>query len=81
MICTYSTNTDKTISTSSKKFIEIEKTDQQALDNFLNQLRNSNIVNLLNLDENADPNLNFNKFMERFMKLKQECLKKKGSSL
>ena len=73
MICTYSTNTDKTISTSSKKFIEIKKTDQQALDNFLNQLRNSNIVNLLNLDENADPNLNFNKFMERFMKLKQEC--------
>ena len=77
MICTYSTNTDKTISTSSKKFIGIEKTDQQALDNFLNQLRNSNIVNLLNLDENADPNLSFNKFMERFMKLKQECLKKK----
>ena len=36
MICTYSTNTDKTISTSSKNFIEIEKTDQQALDNFLN---------------------------------------------
>ena len=55
----------------------MKKTDQQALDNFLNQLRNSNIVNLLNLDENADPNLNFNKFMERFMKLKQECLKKK----
>ena len=77
MICTYSTNTDKTISTSSKKFIEIEKNDQQALDNFLNQLGNSNIVNLLNLDENADPNLNFNKFMEHFMKLKQECLKKK----
>ena len=77
MICTYSTNTNKTISTSSKKFIEIEKNDQQALDNFLNQLGNSNIVNLLNLDENANPNLNFNNFMEHFMKLKQECLKKK----
>ena len=74
MICTYSTNTDKTISTSSKKFIEIEKNDQQALDNFLNQLGNRNIANLLNLDENADPNQNFNKFMEHFM---QECLKKK----
>ena len=45
MICTY-TNTDKTISTSSKKLIEIEKTDQQALENFLNQIGNSNIVNL-----------------------------------
>ena len=77
MICTYSTNTDKTIFTSSKKFIEIEKNDQQALDNFLNQPENSNIVNLLNLDENADPNLNFYKFMEHFMKLKQECFKKK----
>ena len=76
-IWTYSTNTDKTISTSSKNFIEIEKNDQQALDKFLNQLRNSNIVNPLNLDENADPNLNFNKSMEHFMKLKQECLKKK----
>ena len=74
MICTYSTNT---ISTSSKKFIEIEKKDQQALDNFLNQLGNSNIVSLLNLDEDADPNQNFNKFMEHFMQLKQECLKKK----
>ena len=69
MICTYSTNTDKTISTSNKKLIEIEKNYQQALDNFLKQLGNSNIVNLLNLDENADPNLNFNKFMEHFIKL------------
>ena len=57
--------------------MKLKKNDQQALDNFLNQLGNSNIVNLLNLDENADPNLNFNKFMEHFMKLKQKCLKKK----
>ena len=55
----------------------MKKNDQQALDNFLNQLGNSNIVNLLNLDENADPNLNFNKFMEHYMKLKKECLKKR----
>ena len=77
MICTYSTNMDKKYYTPHKRFIEIEKTDQQTLENFLNKLRNSNITNLLNLDDNADPNLNFDLFMKHFMNLKQECFQKK----
>ena len=55
-----------------KRFIEIEKNDQQTLEKFLSKLKNSNITNLLNLDENADPNLNFDLFMKHFMNLKQE---------
>ena len=43
----------------------------------INQLGNSNIVNLLKLDENADPNLHFNQFMEHSMKFKQELFLKK----
>ena len=77
MICTYSTNMDKKYYTPHKRFIEIEKTDQQTLENVLNKLRNSNITNLLNLDDNADPNLNFDLFMKHFMNLKQECFQKK----
>ena len=77
MICTYSTDTDKNYYAPRKRFIEIEKNDQQTLEKFLNKLKNSNITNLLNLDENADPNLNFDLFMKHFMNLKQECLQRK----
>ena len=35
------------------------------------------IIDQLNLDEHADPNLNFNRFMEHFMKLKEQHLPKK----
>ena len=77
MICTYSTNTANKCSTSRKKIIEIEKTDQQALEKFLNKLRNINITDHLNLNDNADPNLSFTTFMEHFMNLKQECFQKK----
>ena len=75
MICTYSTITVKKL-TSFKKFIEAEKSDHQAMEKFLNELKNSNIIDQLNLDEHADPNLNFNRFMENFMKLKEQHLPK-----
>ena len=77
MICTYSTDTDKNYYVPRKRFIEIEKNDQQTLEKFLNKLKNSNITNLLNLDENADPNLHFDLFMKHFMNLKQECFQRK----
>ena len=76
MNCTYSTTTVKKL-TSLKKHIEVEKNDHQALENFLNKLKNSNIVDKLNVDANADPNLNFDRFMEHFMKLKEQHLPKK----
>ena len=44
---------------------------------FLNKLRNINITDHLNLNDNADPNLNFTIFMEHFMNLKQECFQQK----
>ena len=50
MICTYSTITVK-ILTSFKKFLEVEKSDHQAMENFLNEFSNSNIIDQLNLDE------------------------------
>ena len=37
----------------------------------------NNIINLLNLNENADPNVNFDLFMKHFMNLKQESYQKK----
>ena len=43
---------------------------------FLNKLRNNNITSLLNLDDNADPNLDFDLFMKHFMHFKQECFKR-----
>ena len=55
----------------------MKETDQQTLEKFLNKLKNSNINNLLNLDENADPNVNFDLFMKHFMNLKQESFQKK----
>ena len=55
----------------------MKKPDLQTLEIFLNKLRNSNITNLLNLDDNADPNLNFDLFMKHSMNLKQECFQKK----
>ena len=55
MICTYSTITVKKL-TSFKKFIEVEKSDHQAMEFFLNEFNNSNIIDQLNLDEHADPN-------------------------
>ena len=56
---------------------KLKKNDQQNLEKFLNKHKNSNITNLLNLDENADPNLNFALFMKHFMNLKQECFQRK----
>ena len=38
---------------------------------------NCNIVDKLNIDANADSNLNFDRFMEHFMKLKEQHLPKK----
>ena len=34
-----------------------------------------------NVDDNADPNSNFEYFMKHFMELKQQCLPKKGVRL
>ena len=49
-----------------------------AIYSFYCKLKNSNINNLLNLGENADPNLNFDLFMKHFMNLKkQECFQRK----
>ena len=67
MNCTYRTSTDTKIYTSSKTFIEIKKTVQQGLNFFLNRLGNSNVTNLLNLDDKEESNLKFTRFMERLV--------------
>ena len=77
MIYTYNTTQIKSTSTSSKKFIEVETNNRQAMDRFLIQLRECNIMEKLNLDNNANPNNNFEHFMELFMKLKQQYLPKR----
>ena len=81
MIYTYSTLQERAASTSHKKHIEIETNNRQALELFITKLRNYNIVDKLNVDDNADdnadPNSNFECFMKHFMELKQQCLPKK----
>ena len=77
MIYTYSTLQERAASTSHKKHIEIETNNRQALELFITKLRNCNIVDKLNVDDNADPNSNFECFMKHFMELKQQCLPKK----
>ena len=59
MIYTYSTLQERAASTSHKKHIEIETNSRQALELFITKLRNCNIVDKLNVDDNADPNSNF----------------------
>ena len=61
-----------------KSIIEIKINNRQALELFLTKLQNCNIIDKLNVDENADPNSNFECFMKHFIKLKQQCLPKKG---
>ena len=58
MIYTYNTTNIKGTSTSSKKLIEVETNNRQAMDQFLIQLRECNIMEKLNLDNNANPNSN-----------------------
>ena len=70
MIYTYNTTQIKSTSTSSYKFIEVETNNRQAMDRFLIQLRECNIMEKLNLDNNANLNNNFEHFMDLFMKLK-----------
>ena len=70
IIYTYNTTQIKSTSTSSKKFIEFETNNRQAINRFLIQLRECNIMEKLNLDNNANPNNNLKHFMELFMKLK-----------
>ena len=77
MIYTYSTLQERAAPTFHKKHIEIEINNRQALELFLTKLRNCNIVDKLNTDENADPNSNFECFMKHFMELKQQCLPRK----
>ena len=77
MIYTYNTTKIKGTSTSSKKMIEVETNNRQAMDQFLIQLRECNIMEKLNLDNNANPNSNFKHFMELFLKLKQRYLPKR----
>ena len=77
IIYTYSTLQERAASTSHKKQIEIETNNRQALELFITKLQNCNIVDKLNVDDNADLNSNFECFMKHFMELKQQCLPKK----
>ena len=76
MIYMFNTTQRKSTSTSSKKIIEVETNNRQAMDQFLIRLSECNIMEKLNLDNNANPNTNFEHFMELFIKLKQQCLPK-----
>ena len=76
MIYTYSTLQERAAPTLHKKHIEIETNNRQAVEFFKTKLRNCNIVDKLNVDDNADPNSNFECY-ETFMELKQQCLPKK----
>ena len=76
IICTYSTITVKNL-TSFKKFVQVEKVIIRLWKFLLNELKNSNFIDQLNLDKHADPSLNFNRFMKHFMKLKEQHLSKK----
>ena len=78
MIYTYSTLQERAAPTFHKKHIEIEISNCQALELFLTKLQNCNIVDKLNVDENADPNSNFECFMKHFMELKQQYLPTKN---
>ena len=75
MIYTYSI--EKTYTPKVKRTIEIENATPTAMEAFAKKFQSSNITEQLDLSENANPNDNFELFMNRFTTLKQQCIPKK----
>ena len=75
MIYTYST--EKKYSPHQSKFIEVENNSRDAVELFLSKLQDSDIVGKMDLNENANPNKNFEIFIDNFTKLKQQCMPRK----
>ena len=73
----YTCSTEKKYSPHQSKFIEVENNSRDAVELFLSKLRDSDIVGKLDLNENANPNKNFEIFIDNFTKLKQQCMPRK----
>ena len=59
------------------RYIEIERNDRHSIQNFVTKFQDFNLQNKLNMSENADPNENFNLFMQTFSTLKEKYLPKR----
>ena len=75
MIYTYST--EKKYSLRQSKYIEIENNNRDAVESFLSKLRDSNIVEKMDLNKNVNPNNHFEIFIDNCTKLKQHCMPRK----
>ena len=75
MIYTYSI--EKTYTPKIKRTIETENATPTAMEAFAKKLQSSNITEQSDLSKNANPNDNFELFMNRFTTLKQQCIPKK----
>ena len=73
----YAYSTEKIYSPHQSKFMEVENNSRDALELFLSKLRDSDIVGKMDLNENANPNKNFEIFIDNFTKLKQQCMLRK----
>ena len=77
MIYTYSIEKTYRPTPKVKRSIEPENATSTAMEAFANKLQSSNITDQLDLNENVNPNDNFELFMNRFTTLKQQCIPKK----
>ena len=59
------------------RYREIERNDRHSIQNFVTKFQDFNLQNKLNMSENADPNENFNLFMQPFSTLKEKYLPKR----
>ena len=75
MIYTYSIGETYTLKV--KRSIQIKNATLTTMEAFANKLQFSNITEQLDLSENANPNANFELFMNQFTTLKQQCIPKK----
>ena len=72
MIYTYKNVEIQHARSCTNRYIEFERNDLHSIQNFVTKFQDFNLQNKLDLSENADPNENFNLFMQTFSTLKEK---------
>ena len=77
MIYTYKNVEIQHIKACTNRYIEIERNDPHSIQYFVTKFQDFNLQNKLDLSEDADPNENFNLFMQTFSTFKEKYLLKR----
>ena len=77
MIYTYKNVEIQHTRSCTNRYVEIERNDRQSIQILVTNIQDFNLQNKLDMSENADPNENFNIFMQTFSTLKGTYLPKR----